>query len=979
MPAATPDSTPTPAPPTTPQPGAVVSPDGSFNITEGTVGRDVIASLTEAETSCVRDESGAEAFESLQERRVLAGQTWLDSFPVGCLAEERAIAWSIALVAGTAGGLSATSRECLGTVYADSGAVGLGFVLGDEFPRAEDIETGRFVFHFLTCLTDDEAEALAQESSHLDLGIPPSDLRCLFESVEVETFTDFLWGYIEAKLGEPSAEFLEARKAVSSAADGCEIDYLRHLEPPPVAEERLLWRFRASSYVLGSPVVGDGFVFVRADDVYALNAATGELLWRTPVAGQAWMTLADGTLFVTSGSRLQAIDAADGDVSWSFETGQIYESIPAVARGTVYVGSWNNHLYAVDAVTGGLDWSYKTGGGVRSSPAVSGGVVYFRSNDGLLYALDAATGAVRWTYRIGEPLGHYQSATVSGGTVFTGADDHLFAIDATSGELLWRSEGGTQSDTRLAVADGVLYSNSGHFLVAVDVETGAHLWEFPTGWGESSPTVHEGIVYIGSFDGYLYAIDAKAGKAVWRFRTGGQIHSTPAVEGDVVYFGSADDHLYAVSTAAEVPVRVAPTPSPASLEGVAVLTPDPPSHYQDVLRQFRAAVAMSGDGATIAVGDSKKFSERKYDGAVYVFTRVGQLWGDLAGAAAAKLLPPEDNDWEPVPDDRDWVELTSSFGRSVAVSADGGTIVVGAPDNLPHGYDSGAAYVFTRPSDGWQGGAEAVTLTASDGAPHDRFGHAVAISADGETIVVGSSKTYVFAKPGGGWVDSTETARLTVPGGGGLGDSVAVSRDGDTVFVGASEAAHGGVRPGAVYVFTRSEPAWTDATASARLMSSDGSEDDLFGYELAASDDGATVVAGAPKKDAYGNDQGAAYVYVRPESGWADTVETAKLTASDGARDDRFGLSLATTADGGRFVVGTMHAHVLDRSGTAYIFDKPAGGWEDATETAEFPNPEDQPRGLFGTSVTVSGETFAVGMHGIAVYVFNPASSGDSP
>ena len=73
---------------------------------------------------------------------------------------------------------------------------------------------------------------------------------------------------------------------------------------------------------------GTALVFVRADDVYALNAATGELLWRTPVAGQAWMTLADGTLFVTSGSRLQAIDAADGDVSWSFETGQIYESIP---------------------------------------------------------------------------------------------------------------------------------------------------------------------------------------------------------------------------------------------------------------------------------------------------------------------------------------------------------------------------------------------------------------------------------------------------------------------------------------------------------------------------------------------------------------------------------------------------------------------------------------------------------------------------
>ena len=978
-PPATPESVPTP-PPATAHPKVVVSSDDPFNITEDTLGRDVAVSLTEAEASCVREEMGDEGFEDLQESRVLAGHTWLDSVPIDCLAEETASSLSIALVAGAIGGLSANSRECLGAVYTGSGAIGLGFVLGNELSLDENGEAVRFALHFITCLTDAEAEALAQESDNMDAGIAPSDFRCLFESVEVDAFTEFLFGFMEAELVGPSPEFLKTIEAVSSATDRCEIDALRRLTPPPVADERLLWRFRTASYVLGSPVVGDGLVFVHADDVYALDAASGELLWRTHVDGQAWLTFFDGALFLSSSGRLKALDAATGDTLWSFETGPIYHSTPAVANGTVYVGSWDDRLYAVDAATGQLTWSHETGGGIRSSPTVSRGVVYFRSNDGLLYALDAGTGAIRWTYRTGDPLGHYQSAVVSGGVVYTGTGEYVIAVDAASGDLLWQTEQRIESDTRLVVADGIVYSTSGYTLDAVNAETGVLLWQYPIGLRVSSPTVAGGVVYIGSEDGHLYAIDAKTGSALWRFRTGGQIYSTPAVEDSVVYFGSADDHLYAVSTADDVPVRVITTPGTAPLEGVAVLTPDPPSHYQDA-RQFGVALAMSGDGATIAVGDSKKYSERKYDGAVYVFTREGRLWGDLAGDAAAKLLPPEDNDWEPVPGDR--LGGVDKLIRTVRSGERGGTIVVGAPDNLPHGYDSGAAYVFTRPSSE----GEAATLTASDGAPLDRFGHAVAISADGRTIVVGSTKSYgagpsrshVFTRPAGGWTDSTENARLTVPGGG-LGDSVAVSQDGAAIFVGASQASQNGVSSGAVYVFTRPGPKWVDATASARLTPSDGADDDRFGTALAASNNGSVVVVGAPKKDAYGSDHGAAYVYVRPEPGWRDTVETAALTASDGARGDHFGLSLATTADGSRIVVGSpFHAHTLQRSGGAYEFTRPADGWADAIETMELPKPADPPRGLFGGAVAFGGETFAVGVPGIAVYVFNQTPSGDPP
>jgi outer membrane protein assembly factor BamB len=62
-------------------------------------------------------------------------------------------------------------------------------------------------------------------------------------------------------------------------------------------------------------------------------------------------------------------------------------SSPAVAGGTVYVGSFDDHLYAIDAETGQEQWRFETDEWVRSSPAVAGGTVYVGSFDGHLYAL----------------------------------------------------------------------------------------------------------------------------------------------------------------------------------------------------------------------------------------------------------------------------------------------------------------------------------------------------------------------------------------------------------------------------------------------------------------------------------------------------------------------------------------------------------------------------------------------------------------
>ncbi|HBI15484.1 MAG TPA: hypothetical protein DDY20_08230 [Desulfobulbaceae bacterium] len=304
------------------------------------------------------------------------------------------------------------------------------------------------------------------------------------------------------------------------------------------------------------------------------------------------------------------------------------------------------------------------------------------------------------------------------------------------------------------------------------------------------------------------------------------------------------------------------------------------------------------------------------------------------------------------------------FGTSVAISGD--TIVVGAWRDDDNGTDSGSAYVYTKPASGWAGMTQTAKLTAGDGAADDRFGTYVAIS--GDTIVVGaygdddngalSGSAYVFTRPAGGWADTTQTAKLTA-GNGGAGDyfgsSVAVS--GDTIVVGAPLDDDNGSASGSAYVFTKPAGGWAGMTQTAKLTAGDGAADDFFGCSVTISGD--TIVVGARMDDDNGSGSGSAYVFARPAGGWTNMHQTAKLTADDGEEYDDFGRSIAINDD--TIVVGTQK---MSGGGSAYVFVKPANGWADTTQTAKL-TADDWPGGdTFAYSVAVSGGMIVVGAYG---------------
>ncbi len=188
-----------------------------------------------------------------------------------------------------------------------------------------------------------------------------------------------------------------------------------------------------------------------------------------------------------------------------------------------------------------------------------------------------------------------------------------------------------------------------------------------------------------------------------------------------------------------------------------------------------------------------------------------------------------------------------------------------------------------------------------------------------------------------------------------FGYSIAI--DGDTVVVGANRTDVGGITDtGAVYVFVRPEADWSDITHKAKLTAGDGAEDDRLGYSVTIEGD--TVVAGALRADIGGNgSQGAAYVFVKPGATWSDVTHAAKLTAADGSAGVNLGYSIAI--DGDTIVVGANNDNGL--RGAAYVFVKPGATWSDATHTAKLTADDGEGADYLGLSVAIDGDTVVAG------------------
>lgn len=338
----------------------------------------------------------------------------------------------------------------------------------------------------------------------------------------------------------------------------------------------------------------------------------------------------------------------------------------------------------------------------------------------------------------------------------------------------------------------------------------------------------------------------------------------------------------------------------------------PDGHAGDA---FGASVAISGDGATVAVSaPGARIGAHSLQGAVYVFKRLQGGWANEH--RAAKLTASDGAAHDGL--GAGGIQGLVDAGGGISISWNGSTIVAGAPSakNL-----HGAVYVFSKPSRGWTSEHQIAELTKLKGGSF--VGYPVAISAGGGTIAAAAGgKVLVFSKPRAGWAHVRHKVVLFVSRTHTV-TSLAVSFKGWTIAAG---------RPGSITVFTRSPAGWTDARREATLTASSASGNSL-GSSMTMSVDGSTIAAAAYIPLGPNRSQAAVFVFTKPGTGWSNEHETAKLTTSDAAPFDGLGNALATSANGDTIVATAPEAGDYSQ-GAAYTFTRPATGWSDEQETA---------------------------------------------
>jgi FG-GAP-like repeat/FG-GAP repeat len=295
-------------------------------------------------------------------------------------------------------------------------------------------------------------------------------------------------------------------------------------------------------------------------------------------------------------------------------------------------------------------------------------------------------------------------------------------------------------------------------------------------------------------------------------------------------------------------------------------------------------------------------------------------------------------------------------GAAVALSADGNTAIVGGPldDSL-----RGAAWVFTRSNGVWtQQGAK---LVGTGAIPccigKGNQGTAVAISADGNTAIIGGSTdnngagaAWIFVRSGGVWTQ--EGPKLVGTGASGTasgqGGSVALSADGNTALVGGGNDGFGVTGAmGATWVFVRTGSTWTQQ--GSKLVGTGATGVASQGASVALSADGNTAFIGGPSDN---SDIGAAWVFIRSGSTW--TQQGGKVTPADAARFPHFGSAVALSGDGNTAAIGGPFENT-GPFGAVWVFTRSGSTWAQQGSKLVGTGAEGT-LGYQGSSVSLSGD-----------------------
>ena len=321
--------------------------------------------------------------------------------------------------------------------------------------------------------------------------------------------------------------------------------------PRDATEVSAAWKFECEDEIRGTPTFSNGVIFVGAYDnnLYSLNAASGEFNWKFATEGGivSRPAIYEGNIYIGSeDQRLYCINLRSGQEIWSYYSNGPIRSSPFIAEGHVFIGSDDAFLHAVNALSGRRAWRSDAGAPVRSTPLLVGDYIYFGTEEGDLFCVDLR-GNAKWRFKAKRAL--TSSPVYTNGMIYIGSvDTLLYALDAKSGYIIWRFRMTKASISTPFIADNYIFTGSvDSHIYCIDIHNAREVWSFATdNQVTSSPIAYQDSVYCGSVDGAMYCLEFRTGRLRWKYQTGGPITGTAAIANGVLYFGSNDHKVYAI-------------------------------------------------------------------------------------------------------------------------------------------------------------------------------------------------------------------------------------------------------------------------------------------------------------------------------------------------------------------------------------------------------------------------------------------------
>ena len=258
---------------------------------------------------------------------------------------------------------------------------------------------------------------------------------------------------------------------------------------------------------------------------------------------------------------IKALDASTGEELWRFATRGKTFSTPAVKGGRVVVGSSDGYIYCLSLKEGKLQWKFKCGKSVLATPVIQDGIAYCGTSDHIFRAIRVKDGKLAWQFDAVKGFVECKPFIDKQQVVFGDWGNTLYSLDPKTGSLQWKwTVGGSRMLSPAAVypvkANGrIFFVTPERKTYALDAATGKQLWRGDGGRESIALSPDGSKIYVKNMFGKMHAFSTAADECqtIWEAKIPGmgyEIGPTPcACEGDNVFMPTDKGNIYCLSAA----------------------------------------------------------------------------------------------------------------------------------------------------------------------------------------------------------------------------------------------------------------------------------------------------------------------------------------------------------------------------------------------------------------------------------------------